>query len=87
MIPFPLLAGTHPPRIVHFHVVPVLIAVVCLGAAATAGEPRSTNGVTKLPTVTVTAAKAPDNLQNLPLSATAVTKETLDNAANQRHQR
>ncbi len=61
-----------------------LAAVLALSARAGADEPKnpaeSTDDPTSTDTVTVTARKQPESLQKLPLSVTAVTKETLDNA-------
>jgi iron complex outermembrane receptor protein len=53
------------------------------GSAATPNPPQEDNDAVRftLPTVTVTAEKVPENVQDVPASVTAVSKDTLDSAA------
>ena len=52
-----------------------------------AGAGAATRARTTLPPITVTAQKEPDDPQNLPVSVTAVLRETLDDAGVAQRQR
>jgi iron complex outermembrane receptor protein len=67
-------------RVVRVVVVTAMLAPAAAAAQATSSQGNQQPGRITLPTVLVTAQKEPADIQRLPISVTAVTKETIDQA-------